>query len=404
MKKDFVKIQATYDFILDQFESGDHLDDVSKTVNDNLEDFLAIGCEPAKLASMMDPVDVLTRAELFKGIDVNPVAKRLDYIDFEVFFKQLVELGVKAPSIRTLVAEWDGETIVSHIADLRKCGFSKKDLAELLYEKIGEYGPSFDNEEYLDVVSTSERLYVFLSRECLEYAGDGKFYAGYYEDSLPFDVATLVNHGADKRVITKWIADQMVQHIFDDDLHEELEKYDVFPSEEQIVSALDRIYSVYPKRNSVFMKIMSGLVADDPIHGWMEEDNQLFIGFMDDSENPHELISKLNDMSDCAITEHCEDNCYDVTESDIMQFPDFWKNIAILFLEDHNEGSHDELYYNLRNLDWLQIDESEWKKVLSDHKEWLEECIKEFENDSSNYSFDYSTEIELLNKLLAFAS
>lgn len=383
--RNFAKIQATYDFVVDLYENGDYLDDVHETVNDNLEDFLAMGCDPAKLADMMDPINVLVRADLFKGIDFNPTAKRLDSIDFEVHFEQLVDLGVKADAAREAVAEWDGDVIINHIAELLKCGFSKEELSDLLYKKIGDYGPSFDNKEYLDVVSTSEHLYTFLSRECLEYAGDGSFYAGCYECTIPFDVAALIEHGADKDVISRWIANQMIYRIFNENLQKELHKYGVFPSEEQIVCALS-------------------MRDDGYIHDWMSEEpepNPNFMAFMNDSENPHDLISKLDDISDCAITDYCEYYCYSATKDYIMRFPNFWKNAVILFLEAHGEGMYDELCCSLQILDWLQIGESEWKKVLSGHKEWIEECIEEAKNDPDYWSEE---EVVFLNKLVSFAS
>lgn len=377
MKKDITKIQVAYDIVLDQFESGEHLDDVSWTVDDNLEDFLAIGCEPAKLASMMNPIDVLTRIELFRGIDVNSVAKRLDDIDFEVFFKQLVELGVKADSIRNLVAEWDGETIIYHIAELLKCGFSKEDLSDLLYEKVDEYNFDFSDADCLDLASTSKHLYTFLSRGRLEYIDDCVFWE---------TIEVLLERGADKKVITEWIADHMTWQLFYEDFHEQLCKHDMFSSEDQIVGALE-------------MGDSQSYICD-----WMRGNdgnpNPLFMAFMNDSENPHDLISKLNDISDCEITDYCECDCYDVTENYVRQFPNFWKSVAIIFLETYDKGKHYELYCNLRTLDWLQVDESEWRKILSGHKEWLEECIEEFKNDTD----DYSMEVKLLNKLLAFAS
>ena len=382
MKKDLAKIQATYDYILDQFEEGDHLEDVFQTVNDNLEDFLAIGCEPAKLASMMGPVDVLTRIEFFEDIDINPVAKRLNRIGFEIFFKKLVELGVKADSIRDFVAKWDGETIVNHLADLQKCGFSKKELADLLHEKIDEYDVDFFNEEYLDIISASEHLYAFLCKEHLECSERGNFWTR---------IGALLEHGADKTVITKWIANHMTRELFCEDFREELCENGLFPSEEQIVTALGDMGA-----------------HESPIHDWINGDpNQSFMIFMNGSKNPCELITKLDDMSDSGITNYCEDWWYELTEDDVMELPNFWKSIAILFLETHNAENSDcyDLYCNLRTLDWLRINESEWRKILSGRKEWLEKSIKDCITESEDYPFEnYSEEIGLLNRLLAFAS
>ena len=380
--KDFVnivRIQVLYDFISDQFESEYHLDDVAQTVNDNLEDFLRIGCEPAKLASMMDPAYVLARIDLFKGIDINPVAKRLNNID--TIFDQLVSLGVKADSIRNHVAKWNGETIINHLAGLRKCGFSKKELGDLLYKKISEYGPSFGNAEYLSVICKNEHLYQFLSRECLKDSGDGGFCSGYFSDSLPFDVAALVKKGADKTVISEWVANHMCRCIFDTNLYNELHKYGVFPNEKQIINAL-----------------WSG-VHRDAIYDWMHEvpnPNSLFMEFMNNSEHPYELISELDDLSDHEIIDAFW--YLDSDKDDFMKYRNVWKAIFTLMFEKYPEER--EAVVALEHLhDQIKLSEAEWKAVLSGRKEQLESCIKESESDS-----DFREDVELLKHLRKYAS
>lgn len=132
------EIRAMFDFIFARYEYGGHIDEVHKVVNENLEAFLSIGCKPRTLAMMMDSVDVLRHAENFKCIDINPIALQLSPADIDLFFDQLIELGVKADFIREAVVEWDNEKIIERSKKLQKCGFSKKEISELLHNKNTE--------------------------------------------------------------------------------------------------------------------------------------------------------------------------------------------------------------------------------------------------------------------------
>ena len=232
MKKDLAKIQAMYDFLVDQIESGDyHLDDIQMSISENLEDFLSIGCEPAKLAAMMDPVEVLARIELFKGVDINLVAKRLYSIDFETFFDQLVSLGLKAEMARKFVAEWDVEDILKRSDGLQKCGFSKKELADMLFEKIDGYWLwGFPKENLYDIISTSEHLDAFLSK--LRRESDCEY------GVIPFDVETLLRYGADREVIIKWVVGNYTSLLLDEDYRKTLSELKILPSDAQIAEAM----------------------------------------------------------------------------------------------------------------------------------------------------------------------
>lgn len=384
MRRDFAEIEAKFDFILDQFNSGEHLEDVRETAGFYAEDFMAAGCDPQQVAMMMDPEEVIIRSDIFGDIDINSIAKQMDYINLENYLDKLVELGVQADSIRETVAEWDGKTIVENSVKLQKCGFSKEELADLLYRDIHQFKIYFDfDESCLGLISASSHLYDFLRQVEYEYDFDG---------TKPFSFSVLIEHGADKEIIVDWIIHRLAYRLFDDEeFQREMDRCGIVLSEDQIVEALEEDYYV-----------VEDLLGEKP--------NKNFLKFLNDSKRSYELISKLDEVSCHALLRFYWDEIENFLSNDriIQEYPELCKNLGILCLEEYDEEPYNEealaeLDITIDIFKTLQLSEDEWKRILFGKKRWLEEYVKVASSDPERYLFD-EKERRFYENLIALAS
>lgn len=207
-------------------------------------------------------------------------------------------------------------------------------------------------------------LYDFMSREYLGHL----YNQGYRPKYLPNGIKELILNGADKEVVAKWIAMNMTDTLFDDEIQREIRENGVSLSEAQIIEAA--------REDSIC------------VYEWMRKESVgNFMAFINNSTNPNETFSELEKIFNNEIMEELF-FFRTVTREEVEEYPFFWKAVAVRFIKNYykKEGMREDFLHVLEILKWLNMDEQDYKIILNHCREWLDKVCSDiyFNKDERN--------------------